>query len=62
MSRDVHEQMDVWVRLPVDVGIASMVARLNRMDGVYTSSSCQGTIGESGAEPYGPFVLRLLGR
>jgi tRNA(Phe) wybutosine-synthesizing methylase Tyw3 len=56
MSRDVHEHITVWVKVHVDIGIASMVGRLNQMIGVYTSSSCQGTIGEGGAEPYGPFV------
>ena len=47
---------DVWVRVYVDKGIASMVEHLNSIKGVYTDDSCQGTIGEGGSHPYRGYV------
>jgi hypothetical protein len=34
-----------------------MVRALNNIPGVTTFASCQGTIGEGGAEPYRPYVM-----
>jgi|HubBroStandDraft_6_1064221.scaffolds.fasta_scaffold02059_21 hypothetical protein len=47
---DFHEQVDVWCRVSVDVGIAKMVEYLNSLPGVYTHASCQG------GKTYGPHV------
>ena len=56
----IHHQLktvpvQVWV--DVDEGIAETVKYLNTIPGVRTYASCQGTIGEGGAEPYGPQVM-----
>lgn len=56
MSRDVHPMVPVKVWADIDEGIVGMVKRLNEIPGVRTYGSCQGTIDEGGAEPYGPFV------
>ena len=47
--------VQVWV--DVDEGIAETVKYLNTIPGVRMYASCQGTIGEGGAEPYGPQVM-----
>ena len=52
-----HKTVSVQVWVDVDEGIASFVSALNRISGVRTHSSCQGTLGEGGAEPYGPYVV-----
>lgn len=55
--RDIHTKTQpVMVVVDVDAGIASLVAKLNTIPHVRTHSSCQGTIGEGGAQPYGPYV------
>lgn len=51
-----HDMIPVLVWADVDRDIAQMVTYLNTIEGVRTHGSCQGTIGEGGAEPYGPFV------
>lgn len=57
MGRVVHNQLTtVWVQVNVDVGIADLVRYLNTIPGVRTTDCCQGTIGEGGPEPYGPYV------
>ena len=56
MSSAIHETATVWVKASVDIGIASLVEELQAFPGVYTDSSCRGTIGEGGAAPYPPFV------
>jgi hypothetical protein len=48
------ERVKVWV--DVDEKIAYAVRYLNTIPGVRTHASCQGTIGEGGPEPYGPYV------
>lgn len=56
MGNVVHKTVPVWVLVDVDEGIATLVKKLNMIDGVRTLSSCQGTLGEGGPEPYGPYV------
>lgn len=51
-----HFQTPVQVWADIDVGISDVVAYLNTIPGVRTHSSCQGSIGEGGAAPYGPYV------
>lgn len=51
-----HTTRPIQVWVDVDEGIADMVAYLNTIPGVRTHTSCQGTIGEGGPHPYGPFV------
>jgi hypothetical protein len=51
-----HKTIPVQVWVDVDLGIAHMVECLNTTPGVRTHASCQGTLGEGGAEPYGPYV------
>lgn len=51
-----HKTRETMVWVDVDLGVAEFVERLNTIFGVRTHSSCQGTIGEGGPEPYGPFV------
>lgn len=57
MGNVIHETKPVQVWADVDIGIAWMVERMNTIPGVRTHSSCQGTIGEGGAEPYRPYVM-----
>lgn len=52
-----HKTQVVMVKVDVDCGIASMVRALQKITGVRTLSSCQGTIGEGGAHPYSPQVM-----
>jgi hypothetical protein len=52
-----HETRQVMVKVEVDVGIASMVEELQKIEGVWTDSSCQGTIGEGGPHPYRAYVM-----
>lgn len=52
-----HKTVPVQVWADVDEGIAPLVQYLNTIPGIRTHASCQGTIGEGGAEPYGPYVL-----
>jgi hypothetical protein len=56
--RDVvpHETVPMQVWADIDVGVADMVRDLNQLPGVRTHASCQGTIGEGGAEPYPAYV------
>jgi hypothetical protein len=49
------ETVQVWA--DVDEGIADLVRYLNTIEGVTTHASCQGTIGDRGAEPHGPYVM-----
>lgn len=55
--REPHATRPVQVWADVDLGIADMVAYLNTVPGVRTMSSCQGTLGEGGPAPYGPYVM-----
>ena len=52
----MHKTMPVQVWADVDEGIAPLVIALNKIPGIRTHSSCQGMIGEGGAEPYKPYV------
>ena len=52
-----HEQVTVSVLVDVDKGIADMVTYLNTIPGVRTLTSCQGTIGEGGPQPYQAQVM-----
>lgn len=54
---DQHATVPVLVWADVDVGIADFVRYLNTLPGIRTHASCQGTIGEGGAQPYGPQVM-----
>jgi hypothetical protein len=56
MGNIIHKSVPVQVWVDVDIGILEVVERLNKMLGVRTCSSCQGTLGEGGAEPYPAFV------
>lgn len=55
--RPIHKEIPVQVWADVDEGIADMVIYLNTIPGVRTMSSCQGTIGEGGPEPYRAQVM-----
>ena len=57
MGNVIHETIPVQVWADVDVGVADLVRRLNAIPGVRTHASCQGTIGEGGAEPYEAHVM-----
>jgi tRNA(Phe) wybutosine-synthesizing methylase Tyw3 len=46
MPRPIHETIPVQVWADIDVGIADLVKLLNKIPGVRTFASCQGTIGE----------------
>lgn len=52
-----HKTVPVQVTVDVDESIASAVQHLNSIPGIRTYASCQGTVGEGGAEPYRAFVL-----
>lgn len=52
-----HRTRAVQVWIDVDEGIADLVETLNTIDGLRTLASCQGSIGEGGPEPYGPYVM-----
>jgi hypothetical protein len=52
-----HETRPIKVWIDADLGIADMVEYLNTIDGVRTDASCQGTIGESGPNPYRAQVM-----
>ncbi len=54
--RPIHRTVPIQIWVDVDDGIADFVFLLNMMPGVRTHSSCQGTVGEGGAEPYPPYV------
>jgi len=51
-----HETRPILVWVDADLGIADMVESLNRIEGVRTHASCQGSIGEGGPEQYGSYV------
>jgi hypothetical protein len=57
MGNVIHKTVPIQVWAEVDEGIADMVRYLNTIPGVRTHSSCQGTIGEGGPEPYPPYVM-----
>lgn len=52
----IHTTIPVQVWVDVDNGIADIVKHLQKIPGVRTHASCQGTIGEGGAAPYEPYV------
>ncbi len=52
-----HRTVPVQVWTDVDEGIADFVRHMNTLPGIRTLARCQGTIGEGGAEPYGPQVM-----
>ena len=53
----MHKTRPIQVWVDADVGIADVVEYLNRIPGVRTLASCQGTIGEGGPEPYRAQVM-----
>ena len=57
MPEGKHKTRMVQVWVDVDEGIADVVVYLNTIPGVRTQSSCQGTIGEGGPNPYRPQVM-----
>lgn len=57
MGSVIHETVPVQVWIDVDMGIADVVRCLTEMPGIRCHSSCQGTIGEGGPEPYAAYVL-----
>lgn len=56
MGNVIHQTVPVQVWVNVDIGIADIVRELQEIPGVRTWSSCQGTIGEGGLEPYRAYV------
>lgn len=52
-----HPTVPVRVWADVDAGIADFVIALNEVPGIRTLASCQGTLGEGGAEPYEGHVM-----
>lgn len=52
-----HQTVPIQVWVDVDVDVADTVLYLNTIPGVRTLASCQGTIGEGGAEPYRAQVM-----
>ena len=52
----VHLTRQIKVTVNVDEGIADFVEYLQTIPGVRTHASCQGSIGEGGAEPYSAYV------
>ncbi len=57
MPEGNHKTVPVQVWADVDEGIADTVCYLNTIPGVRTQASCQGTIGEGGANPYRAQVM-----
>jgi hypothetical protein len=57
MPEGNHKQVTILVKVDVDEGIAPTVLYLNKMPGVRTLASCQGTVGEGGPNPYRPQVM-----
>ena len=57
---DLLPRTSVRVWVDVDKKIADSVKWLNRLKGVRTFTSCQGTIGEGGANPYSPYVMAYV--
>jgi hypothetical protein len=56
MGNVIHKTVPIQVWVDVDEGIVEFVRELNDIPGVRTHASCQGTLGEGGAEPYRAFV------
>ena len=52
-----HDTIPVWVLADIDKDIADVVKYLNTIPGVRTLTSCQGTIGEGGPNPYRAQVM-----
>ncbi len=52
-----HKTRAITVWVDVDDGVADFVILLNKIPGIRTHTSCQGTLGEGGAEPYPPYVM-----
>jgi tRNA(Phe) wybutosine-synthesizing methylase Tyw3 len=52
-----HKQITIVVPVDVDEGVVDLVLYLNTIPGIRTHASCQGTIGEGGAHPYGPHAM-----
>jgi hypothetical protein len=55
--RGIHPSMPVLVWADIDTGCAEVVRYLNGIPGVRTLTSCQGTIGEGGPNPYRAYVM-----
>lgn len=56
-ERDPHKTQPMLVWADIDEGVAGLVAYLNTIPGVRTQAACQGTIGEGGPAPYGPYAM-----
>jgi hypothetical protein len=52
MGKVIHQTIPLQVWVDIDEGIADVVRYLNTIPGVWTHTSCQGTIGEGGPAPY----------
>jgi hypothetical protein len=52
-----HDTTPVRVWVDIDTPMVEMVVYLNTLPGLRTISACQGTIGEGGPNPYGPYVM-----
>ncbi len=57
MPEGRHKQVPVLVWVDVDEGVAQFVRALQRIPGVRTLASCQGTLGEGGPNPYRAQVM-----
>ena len=56
VARAPHETVFVRVWVKVDIDIASFVVQLDKVPGILTHASCQGTLDEEGPNPYAPYV------
>jgi len=57
---DLQPKSSVKVWVDIDNGIADEVKWLNRFKGVRTFASCEGTIGEGGANPHKAYVMAYI--
>ena len=53
----IHQTREIKVWVDVDEGIADFVLELTEIEGIRCHASCQGTIGEGGADPYEAHVM-----
>ena len=57
MPEGNHKTVPIQVWVDVDEGVVDLVVYLNTLPGVRTLASCQGTVGEGGANPYSAQVM-----
>jgi hypothetical protein len=52
-----HQTVPIWVRVDVDKRIAGFVESLQKIPGIRTHASCEGTLHERGPNPYRAQVM-----